>query len=349
MSKASVNVSYRGCLKGHNDWVTRIAVCPRDDVLISSGRDKKLVVWNTEPSLEDPTSCGTIRKVLTGHAEAISDCSLSNGARFALTSSWDKTLKLWDLAQGEAVCKYTGHTKDVLSLAFSADECKILSASRDKTIKLWNTKGDCKYTLTEQQHTDWISCVRFSPTVQTNMFVSCGWDKCIKVWNLKSCVVEHNLHGHTGPVHTVTISPDGSLCASGGKDGVCMLWDVLNGKHLYSLDANDASPVNELGFSPCNYWLAVGADNSVKIWDLQNKHVLTDIRIQKDESSTNVDEAEIVEFHRNTLLETVDGHRQHSSYLPWATCVAWSASGRTLYVGSSLGNIYVFDVSSESD
>merc|ERR1719369_1891061 len=32
------------------------------------------------------------------------------------------------------------------------------------------------------------------------------------------------------------MSPDGSLCASGGKDAKAMLWDLNDGKHLYTLD-----------------------------------------------------------------------------------------------------------------
>eukprot|EP01018_Ginkgo_biloba_P007195 Gb_18337 [translate_table: standard] len=42
-----------------------------------------------------------------------------------------------------------------------------------------------------------------------------------------------------GYVNTVEVLPDGSLCASGGKDGVTMLWDSAEGKRLYSLDAGD--------------------------------------------------------------------------------------------------------------
>jgi len=47
--------------------------------------------------------------------------------------------------------------------------------------------------------------------------VSAGWDKVVKVWNLTNCRIKTNHYGHTGYLNTVTVSPDGSLCASGGK------------------------------------------------------------------------------------------------------------------------------------
>merc|ERR1711890_217754 len=66
--------------------------------------------------------------------------------------------------------------------------------------KLWNTLAQCKYTIQEDGHQDWVSCVRFSPNNQ----------------------------------NPVTMSPDGSLCASGGKDAKALLWDLNDGKHLYT-------------------------------------------------------------------------------------------------------------------
>lgn len=38
-----------------------------------------------------------------------------------------------------------------------------------------------------------------------------------QVWNLTNCKLRANLQGHSGYINTVTVSPDGSLCASGGK------------------------------------------------------------------------------------------------------------------------------------
>jgi guanine nucleotide-binding protein subunit beta-2-like 1 protein len=115
-----------------------------------------------------------------------------------------------------------------------------VSGSRDKTIKLWNTLGECKYTIADNDgHSEWVSCVRFSPLTTNPVIVSAGWDKLVKVWNLTNCKLKCNLVGHTGYINTVTVSPDGSLCASGGKDGVAMLWDLAEGKRLYSMDAGD--------------------------------------------------------------------------------------------------------------
>ncbi len=41
--------------------------------------------------------------------------------------------------------------------------------------------GDCKFTISEKGHTEWVSCVRFSPNPQNPVIVSSGWDKLVKV------------------------------------------------------------------------------------------------------------------------------------------------------------------------
>jgi WD40 repeat protein len=103
-----------------------------------------------------------------------------------------------------------------------------VSGSRDKTIKLWNTLGECKYTIGEPEgHTEWVSCVRFSPMTSNPIIVSAGWDKMVKVWNLTNCKLKANLVGHGGYINTVTVSPDGSLCASGGKVRLFSLFFAL--------------------------------------------------------------------------------------------------------------------------
>lgn len=152
--------------------------CCSPNMLLSASRDKTLIIWNLT---RDETAYGYPKRSLHGHSHIVSDCVISSDGAYALSSSWDKTLRLWELSTGNTTRTFVGHTNDVLSVSFSADNRQIVSGSRDRTIKLWNTLGDCKFTITDKGHTEWVSCVRFSPNPQNPIIVSCGWDKLVKV------------------------------------------------------------------------------------------------------------------------------------------------------------------------
>lgn len=308
-------LAYRGSLKGHAGWVTCIStpLDPNSDTIISGSRDKTVMVWTLT---REEGSYGYPRRSLHGHNHFVQDVVVSSDGQFCLSGSWDGTLRLWDLATGGTTRRFVGHTKDVLSVAFSVDNRQIVSGSRDKTIRLWNTLGECKWTIddTGDGHNGWVSCVRFSPVTTHPVIVSAGWDKLVKVWSLANCKLVSNLTGHTGYVNTVTVSPDGSLCASGGKDGVAMLWDVNEGRHLYSLEA--FSTINALCFSPKHYWLCAATDDSIKIWDLENKSLLEEIRPEKPSKAGT----------------------------PWCVSLTWSADGSTLFAGSTDHKIYVYSL-----
>jgi guanine nucleotide-binding protein subunit beta-2-like 1 protein len=124
---------------------------------------------------------GYARRALTGHNHFVQDVVVSSDGQFALSASWDKTLRLWDLNTGLTTRRFVGHTNDVLSVSFSPDNRQIVSGSRDKTIKLWNTLGECKFNITEDGHTEWVSQVRFSPNPANPVIVSAGWDRLVKV------------------------------------------------------------------------------------------------------------------------------------------------------------------------
>jgi len=308
----------RGTLEGHEGWVTSIAT-PQNlnsDVIISASRDKTLLVWKIT---REEGNYGYPLRSLHGHSHFVEDVDMSSNGQFALSGSWDGTLRLWDLNTGNTTRRFIGHTKDVLSVAFSVDNRQIVSASRDKTIKLWNTLGECKYTINEgmKGHSEWVSCVRFSPVSADPTIVSGGWDKKVKVWGLQNCTLRKDLVGHTGYVNTTTVSPDGSLCGSGGKDGVAMLWDLTEGKRLYSLDAGDI--IHALCFSPNRYWLCAATQSCIKIWDLETKTIV-------DEFSP-----EFLPVGKKAQM-------------PYCTSLAWSKDGQTLYSGYTDHKIRVWCV-----
>jgi len=311
-------LTLRGTLVGHGGWVTAIATTSEDpNMILSASRDKSVIVWQLTRESEE--NYGYARRALRGQNHFVSDVVISSDGHFALSGSWDGTLRLWEIASGKCTRRFVGHTNDVLSVAFSADNRQIVSGARDKTVKLWNTLGDCKYTMSDPDgHTEWVSCVRFSPNLQQPVIVSAGWDKLVKVWSLsQNCKLKCDLRGHTGYLNTVTVSPDGSLCASGGKDGSAMLWDLTEGKRLYCLEAGDI--IHSLVFSPNRYWLVAATDSCIKIWDLESKNMVDELR-------------------GNFTASTKSGA------VPYCTSLAWSADGSDLFAGYTDNCIRVYHV-----
>ena len=127
-----------------------------------------------------------------------------------------------------------------------------------------------------------------------------------QVWELSSCKLQTDHIGHTGYINAVTISPDGSLCASGGKDGTTMLWDLNESKHLYSLNANDE--IHALVFSPNRYWLCAATSSSIIIFDLEKKSKVDELKPEFQNIGKKSREPECVSL-------------------------AWSADGQTLFAG----------------
>lgn len=60
--------------------------------------DKSLIVWRLT---RDESSYGNPQKSLHGHGHFVSDVILSSDGQFALSGSWDHTLRLWDLSRYE--------------------------------------------------------------------------------------------------------------------------------------------------------------------------------------------------------------------------------------------------------
>jgi guanine nucleotide-binding protein subunit beta-2-like 1 protein len=96
-----------------------------------------------------------------------------------------------------------------------------------------------------------------------------------------------------------------------------MLWDLNESKHLYSLEAGDV--INALVFSPNRYWLCAATASCIKIFDLESKSIVDELKPDFAALSSKAREPECMSL-------------------------AWSADGQTLFAGYTDNLIRVYQV-----
>jgi WD40 repeat protein len=94
----------------------------------------------------------------------------------------DRTLRLWDVADGREVRTLNAHTSGVRSTAFSPDGKMLASGSDDKEIKLWDVASGPELR-TLSGHTLAVSGVVFSP--DGKMLASGSLDGTVRLWGVR--------------------------------------------------------------------------------------------------------------------------------------------------------------------
>src|SRR5262245_54122339 len=71
---------------------------------------------------------------VTGHASTVTDVAISADGRLMASGSFDRTVKVWRVADGSLVAVLSGHSAEVKSVALSRDGSLVASGSYDRTV-----------------------------------------------------------------------------------------------------------------------------------------------------------------------------------------------------------------------
>ena len=206
------------------------------------------------------------------HRNTVWSLAFSPDSQYLASSSGDKTIKLWEIKNGELLRAFPlAHSDTIWSIAISSDGQTLVSGSGDKTVKIWNLNtGELLRTLVG--HTDIVRSVAISPDGQT--VASGATDNTVRIWNLKTGQLLHTLKGHTGRIISIAISSDGKTVASGGNDNTIKLWNLQTGALLHTLSGHE-DHVNSIAFRADGKLLVSGAeDHLIKLWNPQTGELL---------------------------------------------------------------------------
>jgi energy-coupling factor transporter ATP-binding protein EcfA2 len=100
---------------------------------------------------------------LVGHNDPILSVSFSSDGKTVASSSYDKTIKLWDVGTGKEICSLSEHNDIVTSVSFSPDGKTLASGSYDGTIKLWNGSNGWDLDALMARSCDWVRAYLHNP------------------------------------------------------------------------------------------------------------------------------------------------------------------------------------------
>lgn len=151
--------------KGHNSYVLGLAINPKDPTQFASGSmDRTVKVWSMDSPIPNYT--------LVAHEE--------RGVNFVeyypfadkpylLTTSDDKTVRIFDYQSKQVIATLSGHTHNVSFAVWHPELPLIVSGSEDSSVKLWNARSyKLEHTLNYGMERAW--CVATKPN--SNLIVA---------------------------------------------------------------------------------------------------------------------------------------------------------------------------------
>lgn len=202
-------------------------------IVWTSSADGSVQIWDTGDVKGDPIyrkECRPVQ-VIAAHSSVCSSISWNQvraDPPSVVTSSWDKTIKLWDGITGNPVLTFTGHERLVYECSWSPQRSSTFaSCSGDGTVRIWDRFDQRSSLIIDASRAEILSCDWCK--YDSNILAFSTSDSTIKIMDLRSPLSPiATLTGHTRAVKKVRFNPHKkSILGSVSYDLTTRLWDYF--------------------------------------------------------------------------------------------------------------------------
>lgn len=216
-------------------WVLKAHLFDTDDCVLAlactgnklaaAGCDRIARVWDLSAGVNSAKLTNTIAV----HADWVLGLAFTPNGEKLLTTSRDKSAKLFDLAKQETAMTFADHQAAVNGVAVRNDGQAAYSVGADKMLWFWTLTSDKVTKKRVTGHSDEVTHVAHHPSAP--FVITASADKSVRVWRDDGNPVK-TLTGLTEAASSLAISPDGKLVAAVAVNGEVVVWRLPEGKLL---------------------------------------------------------------------------------------------------------------------
>ena len=243
----------------------RDIMMPEEPLILTGSRDSNLRVWKL-PKPEDDTwfgagpgpdespDCPYFVRALTGHHHSVR--AIAAHADTLVSGSYDCSVRVWKISNGETVYRLNGHSQKVYSVVLDIKRNRVISGSMDNCVKVWSLDtGTVLFNL--EGHSSLVGLL----DLQQDRLVSAAADSTLRIWDPETGYCRSTLTAHTGAI--TCFQHDGEKVIS-GSDRTLKMWNVKTGEFARDLLV-DLSGVWQVKFDERRCVAAVQRNNMTYI------------------------------------------------------------------------------------
>ncbi len=232
-----------------------------------------LCTANAGPAPEGAPAVNTFREIrcFKGHTDAVWGAAFSPDGRRALSGSYDRSVRLWDVETGKELLKLADFPAPVMAVAFLPDGQMCVASCSDGSAHFCDLKLG-KRVRGMQAHDG--SANSLDVSADGMLLATGGADGVVKIWDCATGTAKRALAGSTDWIWSVAFSPNGKQVLAGGADKTARVWDIETGKEVVQLNSHKDS-INAVAFAADGKQaLTASTDGEVRLWGLDKGHVI---------------------------------------------------------------------------